>query len=924
MDPQQLAALIAAIQQLNERLGASSAAGSGLSNESVKQVESSLAKYANMVNSATSSERTKREASRLFTNALQSSMQQITRSAKTTEEKLSDLSDAIKDIPGASDQYKKSILDSARRQMAQAETTAIQTERTKRLNDAVDTASNAFAPLAKAVGNVINSYQNNSSQIGLATDIAKTGIQLAGSGMQTAGAGLSTLGASSAGASGKLGKFSSALSLTGGALQLFGKGVSAAAEKVMPVLKAELEMYIASFQKASASGALFGNGVTGMVSAAGNAGLTLNQFSNLVSQNSSTLAASGLGVSAASVKMGNALKAGGEPMRKQLLNLGYTYEEQAGLVAETMAMMRQSGGPLQASDQEVAEQTKKYAENLRLISAVTGDDAKARMKQAQDAANNLAFQQKMDGMTAQQKADVVAAMATMSEAEKKAFMEIAVNGSAMTVESAALMAQVPALGAKIQQSVGDFNAGVLTGAKQVETNAQFQAAVHKDLMANTGIAVAGMAGVGGVVGQLNSAMGAQLQENNKYTAEAVAQAKKDLEEQKNTQDKTTSSMNDLIKANQEAMIKIQNAILKAGVIDKFAATVRAATDALVRLVNTFSGQTGVSAAGGESGGLSAGLNLETALTGLGAAAAVAQLFQGRGGGGAGPKPPGPPVPPGTPGPSGGSPKPSLGSRIGSKFGALAAMIGLGAAGAGAAAGAAGAAAGTAGAGAAGAAGAAAEAVPVSPKVATPTTPPAAGAGTAAAAGAPSAAGTAAKAAGKSLLKFIPGVGLVMGVVGGAQRAMAGDYSGAALELGSGVAGLVPGVGTAAALGMQGALVAKDLGAFDSSKPEAGSTSGTPTQPRELTIPVPVPRAEETSTGNNIVANTKTPEQLAIEKAQELSVRLGEVYTGSQDTMNKTFDQLTDVMAKLNQNLESLINVNRDVASNTERTAQLLA
>ena len=154
--------------------------------------------------------------------------------------------------------------------------------------------------------------------------------------------------------------------------------------------------------------------------------------------------------------------------------------------------------------------------------------------------------------------------------------------------------------------------------------------------------------------------------------------------------------------------------------------------------------------------------------------------------------------------------------------------------------------------------------------------------------------------------------------------MAGDYSGAALELGSGVAGLLPGVGTAAALGMQGALVAKDLGAFDGATPEAGTSSGTPSQPRELTIPVPVPRAEETSTGNNIVANTKTPEQLAIEKAQELSVRLGEVYTGSQDTMNKTFDQLTDVMAKLNQNLESLINVNRDVASNTERTAQLLA
>jgi hypothetical protein len=507
-------------------------------------------------------------------------------------------------------------------------------------------------------------------------------------------------------------------------------------------------------------------------------------------------------------------------------------------------------------------------------------------------------------------------------------MEISVNGAAMTVESAALMAQVPALGAKINQSVGDFNAGVLTGAKQMDTNAQFQAAVNKDLMANTGIAIAGMAGVGGVVGTLNTQMGAQLQENNKYTAEAVAQAKKDLEEQKKTQDKTTGSMNDLIKANQEAMIKLQNAILESGAIPAFTKTVTAATNALVRLVNTFSGQKGVSAAGGESGGLTAGLNLETLMT----AATVASLFGGRGG----PKPPAPPgVPgvqkgptppasPGTPDATGGpkpggagAPKPGLMGRIGGRFGALASMIGLGAAGAGSAVGAAGAsvAADVAG---------AVEAVPVSPKVATPTVPPAAGAGATAAAG--SSAGTAAKAAGKSLMKFIPGVGLVMGVAGGAQRAMAGDYSGAALELGSGVASLMPGVGTAAAVGMQGTLLAKDLGAFNGKKPEEGSASGTPSQPRETTVPVPVP-ADRTSSTTSMSEQErydiiKAKADAESDKFVEATKSMQQAVT--QNSMNNTIEQLADIMTKLNENLESLININRDVASNTERTAQLLA
>jgi hypothetical protein len=71
----------------------------------------------------------------------------------------------------------------------------------------------------------------------------------------------------------------------------------------------------------------------------------------------------------------------------------------------------------------------------------------------------------------------------------------------------------------------------------------------------------------------------------------------------------------------------------------------------------------------------------------------------------------------------------------------------------------------------------------------------------------------AKAVGKSLLKKIPGVGLVAGGVFAAQRAMAGDWTGAGLELASGAAGTIPGVGTAASVGLDAALAARDMGAL---------------------------------------------------------------------------------------------------------------
>jgi hypothetical protein len=71
----------------------------------------------------------------------------------------------------------------------------------------------------------------------------------------------------------------------------------------------------------------------------------------------------------------------------------------------------------------------------------------------------------------------------------------------------------------------------------------------------------------------------------------------------------------------------------------------------------------------------------------------------------------------------------------------------------------------------------------------------------------------AKAVGKSLLKKIPGVGLVAGGLFAAQRAMSGDWAGAGLELASGAAGTIPGLGTAASVGLDATLAARDMGAL---------------------------------------------------------------------------------------------------------------
>ena len=75
-----------------------------------------------------------------------------------------------------------------------------------------------------------------------------------------------------------------------------------------------------------------------------------------------------------------------------------------------------------------------------------------------------------------------------------------------------------------------------------------------------------------------------------------------------------------------------------------------------------------------------------------------------------------------------------------------------------------------------------------------------------------------KAVGKSLLKKIPIIGAIAGLGFGAQRALQGDFVGAAGEVASGVASTVPGAGTAASVAIDAGLAARDMS-------REGSTEG---------------------------------------------------------------------------------------------------
>jgi hypothetical protein len=94
-----------------------------------------------------------------------------------------------------------------------------------------------------------------------------------------------------------------------------------------------------------------------------------------------------------------------------------------------------------------------------------------------------------------------------------------------------------------------------------------------------------------------------------------------------------------------------------------------------------------------------------------------------------------------------------------------------------------------------------------------------------------------KALGKSAIKKIPIIGALAGLGFGASRAMDGDWLGAAGEVASGVASIIPGVGTAGSVAIDAALAARDYKKeqdLEASAPEPATVDSTATKVENAT------------------------------------------------------------------------------------------
>lgn len=383
------------------------------------------------------------------------------------------------------------------------------------------------AKVSSAMMGVVKSAMSSSDALSLAAEIMKAGWDVANTATQAGATGLKDFGKEAAGAGGAIGAMGKTASVVGAGVSILGDAVSGLAKSGIDFLLAKTKVLLTDFSKMSSAGAIYTGGLMSMVSTANSAGLTLDQFSKIVSANKDNLSGLGIGVAEASKRLAGAMKAGGESARNGMFALGMSMEEQGEAFANTMRIMAGPSGQLKSSNAEVAAQTQEYAKNLKVISSITGEDVKTKQDAIRKSNDTLFMKQKIDAMEPAQRAKFIEMQATMNEEDMRALTEKMKYGAVVSTDLAVAGSLSAGVTKKWEAQYNAVRDGSASMEKGAQIQAEAQAEIQRNVKDQTAVSIA--TGDAAVSGSL--VLSKQWDQTSKYSADSVDAAKKAAKKQ---------------------------------------------------------------------------------------------------------------------------------------------------------------------------------------------------------------------------------------------------------------------------------------------------------------------------------------------------------------------------------------------------------
>jgi uncharacterized coiled-coil protein SlyX len=204
------------------------------------------------------------------------------------------------------------------------------------------------------------------------------------------------------------------------------------------------ERVYGEYTKLASIGATFGGSMTNMIRAASGAGLTMEQFNNVLKNNGDALRFLGGNTEAGAkqfARLSKELKTSG--VGQELLRMGFTTEQVNDGMASYIGTLGRTGALQNMSTQQLAASSAAYLKDLDSLAKITGEERSAKQKQVEALAKDAQFQARMLTMDEESRRNVQKMILSVPESARAGVKDMILTGRVTTQEAARLNAMMP-------------------------------------------------------------------------------------------------------------------------------------------------------------------------------------------------------------------------------------------------------------------------------------------------------------------------------------------------------------------------------------------------------------------------------------------------------------------------------------------------
>ena len=220
------------------------------------------------------------------------------------------------------------------------------------------------------------------------------------------------------------------------------------------------ENVVKSYQTAASVGATFGGSVQAMSAAAGGAGMTLEQFGNLIKNNSESLMLLG-GTTEEGAKQFSKLAKGIQQSEvgSELQRLGYSTEQINGGMARYIGMLGKTGALQGMTTQQLVASSGAYMKELDALAKITGVSREAKEQEQQALMRDAKVRAAMSGLDAEQQKQMMSYITSFPKEQQGAIADMIATGNVTTEEAIKLQSMLPGVAQKTMEFGRTLQAG---------------------------------------------------------------------------------------------------------------------------------------------------------------------------------------------------------------------------------------------------------------------------------------------------------------------------------------------------------------------------------------------------------------------------------------------------------------------------------